>query len=162
MFFLLFSRSLSGRAPVGVDWPGAGALRLREACGGIALGLLLGWMAYFLIKRVDNYRVEGRLTLALVSGGYALAQSLHVSGPLAIVAAGILIGNQARNFAMSAQSRDNLDLFGEMIDEILNALFFVLIGLEVLILRCCSPGSSAWVCPGCFCGSFAITANATD
>ena len=135
VLFLLFSRSLTGKAPAGLDWPGAGALLLREAGGGIALGLLLGWVAYLLIKRVDNYRVEVLLTLALVSGGYALAQSVHVSGPLAIVAAGILIGNQARNFAMSPQSRDNLDLFWELVDEILNALLFVLIGLEALVLR---------------------------
>ena len=135
VLFLLFSRSLTGSAALGLHWRSAGALLLREAGGGIALGLLLGWVTYLLIKRVDNYRVEVLLTLALVSGGYALAQSVQVSGPLAIVAAGILIGNLARNFAMSAQSRDNLDLFWELIDEILNALLFVLIGLEVLILR---------------------------
>ena len=136
VLFLLFSQSLgAGSAEAVLDWPRATALLLREAGGGITLGLFLGWVTYLLIKRVDNYRVEVLLTLALVSGGYALAQSMHVSGPLAVVAAGILIGNLARNFAMSEQSRDNLDLFWELIDEILNALLFVLIGLEVLILR---------------------------
>ncbi len=135
VLFLLFSESLVAGPAMKLDWPRASILLMREAGGGIALGLVLGWVTYFLIKRVENYRVEVLLTLALVSGGYALAQNVHVSGPLAIVAAGILIGNLARNFAMSKQSRDNLDLFWELIDEILNALLFVMIGLEVLILR---------------------------
>ena len=136
VLFLLFSEALpAGDHARSLDWTRAGILLLREAGGGIVLGLFLGWVTYLLIKRVDNYRVEVLLTLALVCGGYALAQTVHVSGPLAIVAAGILIGNLARNFAMSALSRDNLDLFWELIDEILNALLFVLIGLEVLILR---------------------------
>ena len=135
VLFLLFSEALPTGHASSLDWSRAGILLLREAGGGILLGLLLGWVTYLLIKRVENYRVEMLLTLALVCGGYALAQTVHVSGPLAIVAAGILIGNLARNFAMSAQSRDRLDLFWEMIDEVLNALLFVLIGLEVLILR---------------------------
>ena len=135
VLFLLFSESLASGPGTKMDWPRAGILLLREAGGGIVLGIFLGWVTYLLIKRVNNYRVEVMLTLALVSGGYALAQSVHVSGPLAIVAAGILIGNLARNFAMSENSRDNLDIFWELIDEILNALLFVLIGLEVLILR---------------------------
>ena len=135
VLFLLFSESLSTGQGASLHWAQAGLLLVREAGGGIALGLMLGWITYLLIKQVDNYRVEVLLTLGLVCGGYALAQTVHVSGPLAIVAAGILIGNLARNFAMSTQSRDNLDLFWELLDEILNALLFVLIGLEALVLR---------------------------
>jgi CPA1 family monovalent cation:H+ antiporter len=74
------------------------------------------------------------LTLALVMGGYALASALHLSGPIAIVVAGLLIGNHGRRFAMSEITREHLDTFWELVDEILNALLFVLIGLEVLVL----------------------------
>lgn len=135
VLFLVFYEALGRGAGVHLDWNRAVWLFLREAGGGVGLGLLLGWITYHLIKGVDNYRVEVLLTLALVSGGYALAQTLGVSGPLAIVAAGILIGNAGRQYAMSEQTRRNLDFFWELIDEILNALLFVLIGLEALVLR---------------------------
>ena len=118
-----------------LDWAQAGVLLLREAGGGIAFGLLLGWLAYLLIKRVDDYQVEVLLTLAMVTGGYALAQAVQVSGPLAIVTAGIMIGNLGRNLGMSEQTRANVDLFWKIIDGILNALLFVVIGLQVLVLR---------------------------
>jgi len=84
---------------------------------------------------VDNYQVEILLTLAIATGGYALADSLHLSGPIAIVCAGLLIGNQGRHLGMSEETRHRMDVFWELIDEILNALLFVLIGLEVLIVR---------------------------
>ena len=109
-------------------------LFLEEAVGGALFGLVIGWIAYRLLKSVDNYRVEVMLTLALVMGGYALASVVHVSGPIAIVVAGLFIGNHGRAFAMSDTTRQNLDMFWELIDEILNALLFVLIGLEVLVL----------------------------
>jgi CPA1 family monovalent cation:H+ antiporter len=83
---------------------------------------------------VDNYQVEILVTLALVMGGYALANVLHISGPLAIVVAGLLIGNHGRAFAMSEQTREHLDKFWELIDEIMNAVLFVLIGLEMVVL----------------------------
>ena len=110
------------------------ALFAEEAIGGVAFGLLIGWVAYRLIKNVDNYTVEVLITLALVTGGYALAHSIHTSGPIAIVVAGLLIGNHGRAFGMSESTRDHLDKFWELIDEILNAVLFVLIGLEILIL----------------------------
>ncbi len=135
VLFLVFSEPLAGGHGAQLDWARAGTLLLREGGGGIAFGLLLGGMAYLLIKRVDNYRVEVLLTLAMVSGGYALAQAVQVSGPLAIVTAGIMIGNLGRNLGMSERTRANLDLFWELIDDILNALLFVVIGLEVLVLR---------------------------
>jgi CPA1 family monovalent cation:H+ antiporter len=107
-------------------------LFLREAVGGAAFGLAAGYLAYRLIKSVDNYRVEILLSLALVAGGYALAHALHLSGPIAMVVAGLLIGNHGRLFAMSPTTVRNLDLFWELIDEVLNAVLFVLMGLEVL------------------------------
>ena len=94
----------------------------------------LGWITYRLLKAVDQYQVEVLLTLALVAGGYALASAMHTSGPIAIVCAGVLIGNHGRRFAMSDTTREHLDTFWELVDEILNALLFVLIGLEVLVL----------------------------
>ena len=95
---------------------------------------MLGFGFYYLLKDVDNYQLEVLLTLCLVMGGYALATKLHVSGPIAIVVAGLFIGNQGRMFAMSDKTRQHLDTFWELIDEILNAVLFVIIGLEVLLL----------------------------
>jgi len=109
-------------------------LFLEEAVGGVIFGFVLGWLTYQLLKQVDNYQVEILLTLALVMGGYALAAAIHTSGPIAVVVAGLLIGNQGRMLAMSEHSREHLDTFWELIDEILNAVLFVLIGLEVLVL----------------------------
>ena len=111
---------------------GIGGLFLQEAMGGILFGLAAGWLTYALLKQVDDYQVEVLLTLALVMGGYALAEVLHISGPLAIVVAGLLIGSHGRSFAMSETTRKNLDTFWELIDEILNGVLFVLIGLEIL------------------------------
>lgn len=111
-----------------------GRLFLTEAVGGAAFGFSIGWVAYRLLKSVNNYRVEVMLTLALVMGGYAFAMAIHVSGPIAIVVAGLFIGNHGRRFAMSDTTRENIDAFWDLIDEILNALLFVLIGLEVLVL----------------------------
>lgn len=111
------------------------ALFIEEAIGGLIFGLLLGFIIYRLLSRVDNYQVEILLTLALVTGGYALATAIHVSGPIAIVIAGLMIGNQGRLLAMSDLTRERLDTFWELIDEILNAVLFVLIGMEVLIIQ---------------------------
>ena len=119
----------------GPDWPQLGLLLLRQIVGGLALGATLGWMTYLLLRSVDEYRVEVFLTLALVSGGYSLATSLGLSGPLAIVAAGLIIGNLARHQVMSHHTRVRLDGFWELIDEVLNAVLFVLIGVTVLSLR---------------------------
>jgi len=117
-----------------LDFGHVAALFAAEAVGGAALGLALGYGAYRLLKSVDNYEVEILVTLALVVGGYALAGAIHTSGPLAMVVAGLLIGNHGRQFAMSARTRERLDTFWELVDEILNAVLFVLIGLEVLVL----------------------------
>ncbi len=111
-----------------------GLLFLQEAIGGALFGLALGYLAYRMLKSVDNYQVEILITLALVAGGYGLADSLHLSGPIAIVIAGLLIGNRGRLFGMSAETRAHLDVFWELVDEILNAVLFVLLGLEILVL----------------------------
>jgi monovalent cation:H+ antiporter, CPA1 family len=110
------------------------ALFLTEAVGGAALGLALGYLAYRMLKSVDNYQVEILITLALVMGSFLLADWLHTSGPIAVVVAGLLIGNHGRQWAMSASTREHLDNFWELLDELLNAVLFVLIGLEVLVL----------------------------
>jgi len=109
-------------------------LFFKEAFGGVVFGLAIGWVAYWMLKSIDNYQVEVLITLALVAGGFALADELHLSGPIAIVVAGLLIGNQGRLLAMSDPVREHLDTFWELVDEILNAVLFVLIGLEVLVL----------------------------
>jgi len=109
-------------------------LFIKEALGGAVFGLLIGWIAYWMLKSIDNYQVEVLITLALVTGGFALADELHLSGPIAIVVAGLLIGNHGRLLAMSDEVREHLDTFWELVDEVLNAVLFVLIGLEVLAL----------------------------
>jgi CPA1 family monovalent cation:H+ antiporter len=116
----------------GVNFGHLAGLFLREAVGGVVFGLVIGYMAYRLLKTVDNYQVEILISLALVAGGYALAQALHLSGPITMVVTGLLIGNHGRSFAMSATTVEHLDSFWELIDEVLNAVLFVLLGLEVL------------------------------
>ena len=106
-----------------------------EAIGGVIFGVLLGAVGYYLLKTVDNPMVEILISLAIVMGGYALAIAIHTSGPIAIVVTGLLIGNVARKRAMSANTREHLDDFWELIDEILNVILFVLIGLEILVLQ---------------------------
>ncbi len=110
-------------------------LFVREAIGGLIFGLALGYAGLLLIKGIDDYKVEILITLAIVMGGYALAEVIGVSGPLAMVAAGILIGNQGKKYVMSETTIDYLDKFWELIDETLNSILFVLIGLELLIIH---------------------------
>ncbi|PWQ94568.1 cation:proton antiporter [Leucothrix arctica] len=109
-------------------------LFLQEAVGGVGFGLIAGYIVFRMLASIDNYQVEILLTLGLVFGGYALASALHISGPIFVVVAGLLIGNRGRKYAMSDKTREHLDDFWELIDEILNAILFVLIGLEVLVL----------------------------
>ncbi|WP_114784197.1 cation:proton antiporter [Botryobacter ruber] len=110
-------------------------LFLKEVGGGIGLGLLLGYIAFFFMRRIDHYQTEVIISLAVVMGGYSIAQLFHLSGPLAMVAAGLLIGNQGTKLAMSELTADYLTKFWEMVDEIFNAVLFVLIGLELMIVR---------------------------
>jgi len=109
-------------------------LFMKEALGGMLMGLVTGGIAYGMLRRIDNYQVEVLITLALASGAYAVAEHIHISAPITVVVAGLLIGNQGRGDAMSATTVKHLDDFWELIDEVLNAVLFVLIGLEVLVL----------------------------
>lgn len=131
VFSLLLGVLASGASPTVAQGL---RLLLQEAGGGLALGLVLGYATFRLLRSVDSYEVEVMLTLAAVTGGYALANRLHVSGPLAMVVVGLIVGNGGRKLAMSDTTRHYVDLFWELIDDILNAVLFVLIGMEVLLV----------------------------
>lgn len=107
----------------------------QEAIGGLLLGAVIGWIAFKFIASINNYNVEVLITLALVMGGYTLAHYLQVSGPLAMVVAGLITGNQSKNLGMSNTTAEYVDKFWELIDEILNTILFVLIGLELLVIK---------------------------
>jgi CPA1 family monovalent cation:H+ antiporter len=132
LFALLLGLATSGQAPTA-----AGVLHLLalEAGGGLLLGAALGLVMFGLLRAVDHYKVEVLVTLAGVLGGYELAQRLHVSGPLAMVVAGLLVGHHGRRLAMSDTTRRHVDLFWELLDEILNAVLFVLLGLEIVMVE---------------------------
>lgn len=112
----------------------ASVLFLQEAGGGAVLGLLIGWIAVQAMSRIDEYKVEMMISLAVVMGGYALASKIGVSGPVAMAVAGLLIGNHGVAHAMSPTTRDYLLKFWSVIDDLLNALLFLLIGLEVVTI----------------------------
>lgn len=131
LFLTLLESFSSGRAPTVASFTW---LLLIKAGGGIALGLVLGWIAYRLLRTVDSYRVEELLTLALAMGGYALADALRLSAPLEVVVAGLVAGGRAREFAMSAQTRERVDQFWDLIDDMLNVILFLMIGLELLVM----------------------------
>jgi CPA1 family monovalent cation:H+ antiporter len=107
---------------------------LKEAGGGIIWGFILGYLGFYLLRSIDHYQVEVLITLAMVMGGYLFANKFHISGPLAMVVAGIITGNKGKTEAMSDLTRDYLGKFWELVDEILNALLFLLIGFEVIII----------------------------
>jgi len=118
-----------------VDGPEIGLLLLEEVGGGLLLGLVLGFIAYRLMKSIDDYDVEVMITLAIVMGGYLLASKLHFSGPLAMVVAGLIVGNDTvRKSSMSEITERYVDKFWELLDVMLNAILFVLIGLELLVI----------------------------
>lgn len=131
LFALLVGIAASGNVPTAGQ---AGWLLAQEAGGGLLFGALLGWGTFALLKSIDQYQVEVLLTLAAVMGGYALATHLHVSGPLAMVVMGLIVGNSGRARAMSDTTRRYVDMFWELLDEILNAVLFVLIGMEVIVI----------------------------
>ncbi|MCG6937746.1 MAG: sodium:proton antiporter [Gammaproteobacteria bacterium] len=130
--FLVLLRVAAGEGDVTVL--SIAGLFAREVVGGVIFGLGIGGLAYWMLKQVEDYTVEVLITLALTMGGYALAEWLHISAPIAIVVAGLLIGNHGRSFAMSDKTRLHLDNFWLLVDEVLNAVLFVLIGMEVLVL----------------------------
>jgi CPA1 family monovalent cation:H+ antiporter len=110
-------------------------LLVKEIGGGILLGWILGITGYHLIKKIDHYQTEVLITLAMVMGGYSLAQLLHISGPLAMVMAGLLTGSRAKDHGMSSTTELYVYKFWELIDVLMNAILFVLIGLEILTLE---------------------------
>ena len=109
-------------------------LFIREAGGGLLLGWLLGYLCFYMLRSINNYVVEVMITLATVMGGYAFAEQLHVSGPLAMVMAGLITGNKSLDHGVSDLTKDYLNKFWEMIDEVMNAILFLLIGFEMLIV----------------------------
>ncbi|WP_276088650.1 sodium:proton antiporter [Pedobacter sp. JY14-1] len=110
-------------------------LFLQEAVGGLVFGAVVGYIGFLALRSIDDYKVEVLITLAIVMGGYFAAGHLHVSGPLAMVVAGIITGNKSKLEGMSDMTRDYLGKFWELIDEILNAILFLLIGFEVLVIK---------------------------
>ena len=131
IFSLLLGVLVSGTTPTVSDGV---VLLIREAGGGLVFGAVLGYLTFLMLRSVDNYQVEVLLSLAAVMGGYDLASKLHVSGPLAMVVVGLMIGNHGRALAMSDLTRRYLDMFWELVDEILNSILFVLVGMEVLLV----------------------------
>lgn len=131
MFTLVLGVLTGGSAPTFGD---AAIVLLREAGGGIAFGWVLGYVTYRMLKSIDSYEEEVLLTLAAVLGGYALATRLDISGPLAMVVAGLVVGHRGRALAMSTTTRQHLDMFWGLVDAILNSVLFVLIGMEVVVI----------------------------
>ena len=132
LFALLLDMLGSGHAPT---WGEGLRLLVHEAGGGIVLGACVGWIVNRVLASIDDYRVEVLITLAAVVGAWALAEHLATSGPLAMVVIGLLVGSEGRAWSMSAVTRERLDLFWHLLDEILNAVLFVLIGLEFAVVE---------------------------
>ena len=132
IFTLLLGMALDGGAPT---LGHASALLLREAGGGLLFGCALGAVTVRLLRSIDHYQVEVLLTLAAVVGGYALANRLHVSGPLAMVVAGLIVGGKRHAHGASGAASRHVDLFWELLDDILNAVLFVLVGMEVITIH---------------------------
>lgn len=131
IFSILLATAVSGEPFSLLE---AGEMFAVEAVGGALLGLIVGWIGYSAMKAIDEYSVETLITLAVVMGGYALASAIHVSGPVAMAVAGLLIGNRGVAYAMSKTTREYVLGFWTLIDEILNAVLFLLIGLEALVV----------------------------
>ena len=132
VFLVILAIAEKGLASV--DAEEVGFLFFEEVFGGIALGLLLGWVGFQLMKTIDHYETEVMITLALVMGIYSIAHLVHFSGPLAVVVAGIFIGNKSPEIAWSKTTQSYVDKFWELLDVLLNAILFVLIGFELLII----------------------------
>ena len=130
---------LLGAALTGTDFSLAEGARLFaiEAGGGVLVGLVAGYIGFRALAGMDEYALEVLITLAIVMGGYALCSALHISGPLAMAVAGLLIGNHGVTYAMSDVTRDYVVKFWEIVDELLNSVLFLLIGLEIIAL---APG----------------------
>ncbi|MBU6463593.1 MAG: sodium:proton antiporter [Bradyrhizobium sp.] len=135
VLFTLLLRFASAGEGVQVSATDVAELLVREAGGGLLLGLVTGYIAYRAMRLIDDYPIEVLISVALVTGTYALAHHLHVSGPLSMVAAGLLIGDRGPRYAMSEQTQSYLFGLWTLVDEILNSVLFLLIGLETLVLQ---------------------------
>lgn len=131
LFTILVALATGEEALTAVDVAG---LFAEEALGGTLLGFLAGYTAYRAMRAINEHNLEVLITLSLVMGTYALASLIHVSGPIAMVVAGLLIGNHGTRFAMSEVTRDHVEKFWSLLDEILNSLLFLAIGFEVVAL----------------------------
>ncbi len=140
LFAILLAAAIGGQGDADFTIAGVTSAFFIEAIGGAALGLATGYVAYRAMKLIDDYGIEVLISLALVMGSYVLASSLHLSGPIAVVVAGLLIGNRGDADAMSETTRTYLYAFWTLVDEILNSVLFLLIGLEVLVLSF-APGN---------------------
>ncbi len=118
----------------GVSAFGVGRLFALEALGGAAFGAVAGWLAFLALRSINEHNLEVLITLALVMGGYVLSHRLHVNGPIAMAVAGLIIGNHGRERAMSDVTRDHVTKFWSLIDDMLNAVLFLLIGIEVILV----------------------------
>ncbi len=132
LFTVLLEVALRGG---GMDYGHAAELLAQEAAGGLAYGVVIGWIAFRALKAIDEPNLEVLITIALVMGGYGLAHHLGVSGPLSMAVAGLVIGNHGRRYAMSARTQDQVAMFWSVLDETLNSVLFLMIGLEVVILE---------------------------
>lgn len=131
VFSILLASAVGGEA---FSLSHAAEMFAIEALGGALLGAAAGWIAYRAMKAIDDYSVEVMITLATVMGGYALATALHISGPVAMAVAGLIVGNPGVSRAMSDTTKDYVLKFWALVDEILNAVLFLLIGLEAVVL----------------------------
>ena len=132
LFTVLVSIAAGGGEHGEVSLVGAAELLAVEAIGGIVLGLAAGYLAYRAMKTIDQHSLEVLITVSLVMATYALATRLHISGPLAVVVAGLFIGNHGKRFAMSQTTREHIETFWSVLDELLNSLLFLAIGFEVI------------------------------
>ena len=134
LYTALVAYAFGGGEHGGFSLAGAAELLLVEVVGGIGLGLGAGYLTYRAMRSINEHNLEVLITLALVMGTYALASQLHLSGPLAVVVAGLFIGNHGKRFAMSETTRDHVDTFWSLVDEMLNSLLFLAIGFEVVAI----------------------------
>jgi CPA1 family monovalent cation:H+ antiporter len=132
IFVTLFTIAFGSEAPT---LGSVTALFLQEAIGGIVYGFVLGLVFHYLISSTDDHSMELLLTIGIPTAGYAFAEFLHVSGPLSMVVSGIMIGNWTRYIGFSKQSEEHLDHFWELVDEFLNGVLFLLIGMSMLLFQ---------------------------
>ena len=142
VFTVVLQLAVGNEVDLGIE--SIGMLLLHKAGGGLLLGVVLGWVTSRLMREVDDYIISVLVTLAVVMGGYLVARQMHVSGPLTMVAAGLFMGNFNVKFKMKSITQDYLIKFWELIDEILNAVLFLFIGFELLMIK----GLNHYVIPG--------------